>query len=67
MTISIERTLGRTEDGGSCAECGGGYRGAPYVEGRGRRVLATVEPGLIEPVHLCPDCYDDAVEDGGQA
>lgn len=66
MTLSIEQTVGRARDGGSCAECGGEYRGSPYDEGRGVRVLAEVEPGLTEPVNLCADCYRGAV-DGGRA
>lgn len=61
-TLSIERTVGETRDGGSCAECGGEYRGAPYDESRGVRVLAEVEPGLTEPVNLCSECYRDAQE-----
>ena len=57
--ISIERDLGRTRDGGSCAECDSGYTGAPYQDRRGRRVLAEISPGVVEPVHLCPDCYEE--------
>lgn len=52
----VERILGLTRDGGSCSRCGSDYRGAPYRSGRGRRLLAEIEPGLVEPVNLCVDC-----------
>ena len=57
--MRIEETIGLMLDGGSCAICGGDYRGAPYAERRGRRVLAEVEPGLVEPINVCPSCADD--------
>lgn len=60
--MGVELTLRRTLDGGSCAECGDGYRGAPYDEGRGFRVMAEVEPGLVEPVNLCESCHREAVD-----
>lgn len=65
IPLEVVETLGRTRDGGSCSECGEGYRGAPYSEGRGRRVLAEVEPGLTEPVNLCRDCYLELAEGAG--
>ena len=60
--MRIERTLGRTRDGGSCSNCSGDYTGAPYSWKRGRRVLAEIGPGLVEPVNLCEDCYDELTE-----
>jgi len=57
--MNVVETLGRTRDGGSCARCGGDYVGAP-LSPRGYRVLATVEPGVDEPMNICPDCYDTA-------
>lgn len=76
-SLQVEEVLGRTGDGGSCSLCGSDYRGAPYSDGRGVRVLAAVEPGVVEPVNLCPECFDGLpcvsfgadgldVEDGGQ-
>ena len=56
----IREVLGRTRDGGSCASCDADYRGLPYVdEGRGYRVVAEIEPGLEEPINLCPDCFEE--------
>lgn len=57
--IRIERDLGRTRDGGSCSQCGGDYTGSPYSRDRGRRVLAEIEPGVVEPVNVCPDCFEE--------
>ena len=54
--LHVEQVLGDARSGGSCALCGSDYRGAPYSEGRGVRVLATVESGATEPFNLCPDC-----------
>lgn len=59
--VRIERTLRVTRDGGSCASCSSDYSGAPAKENRGKRVLAEVEPGLVEPVNLCPDCWEREV------
>jgi hypothetical protein len=59
--MRVERTLGRTRDGGSCAECDDGYCGAPYAN-RGYRVLASSEPGVVEPFNLCPECYESHME-----
>ena len=59
--LHVEQVLRRTRDGGSCAACGSDYRGAPYSEGRGVRVLGTVEPGVTEPLNLCPDCAPERV------
>jgi len=56
--IRIERVLGQVENGGSCALCGGDYRGRPYRENRGVRVLAEAEPGVVEPFNLCPSCRE---------
>jgi hypothetical protein len=54
----IKEFLRRTRDGGSCANCGGDYQGKPHSP-RGARVLVETEPGVREPVNLCPDCYDE--------
>lgn len=56
--MRIEDTVGATRDGGSCANCGRDYQGAPYSERRGRRVLAEIEPGVVEPVNICQGCHD---------
>ena len=56
--LQVEEVLGRTRDGGSCSLCGSDYRGAPYFDGRGVRVLASAEPGVVEPMHLCQECCD---------
>lgn len=63
----IDRVLGRTREGGSCARCDRDYTGAPYVADRGVRVLAEIEPGLVEPVNLCKSCGldEEIVTDGG--
>lgn len=63
MIPTVERDLGPTRDGGSCAECDQGYRGAPYTKRRGRRVMAEIEPGVVEPMNLCPDCAPDLNEE----
>jgi len=59
--MKVEKVLGRTRDGGSCANCGGDYVGRP-LSPRGYRVLAHVapqtDPGVVEPMNLCPDCFD---------
>ena len=60
--MRIERVLGVTRDGGSCSQCGGDYTGAPYQTDRGRRVLAEIEPGLVEPVNICSDCFEEEEE-----
>jgi len=57
MMVRIEEVLGRTRDGGSCALCGSDYRGEPYSDGRGVRVLAA-EQGVVEPFNLCQECFD---------
>ena len=62
IPIAVE-DLGPTRDGGSCAECDQFYRGAPYQDRRGRRILAEIEPGLVEPVNLCPDCVPDSYQE----
>lgn len=64
MTLDVVETIGKTRDGGSCAECDGDYRGAPYEGGRGRRVLAVIEPGVVEPVNVCVYCYRRAWDGG---
>lgn len=58
--MRIVEVLGAVRDGGSCSNCGGDYRGAPYQERRGKRVVAEsdAEPGLREPVNVCRDCFD---------
>ena len=56
LSSRVERDLGPTRDGGSCSECDSDYRGAPYQEGRGRRVLMEISPGVVEPANLCADC-----------
>jgi hypothetical protein len=58
--MRIERVFGGTRDGGSCASCDSDYRGAPYTEDRGVRVLAEVEPGVVEPVNLCRSCFEES-------
>jgi len=58
----IEKVIRRTRDGGSCAECNGDYVGWP-LSPRGYRVLARIEPGLVEPVNLCPSCYEKLDEE----
>lgn len=59
--IEIERELGLTRDGGSCSKCDSDYTGAPYRSERGRRVLAEIEEGLVEPVNLCPECFEEVL------
>lgn len=61
--MRVEKVLGPTRDGGSCANCRAGYTGAPYQERRGRRVLGEVEPGVVEPVNLCSGCFEEAETD----
>ena len=60
--MMVERTLGRTRDGGSCAECNDDYCGAPYPN-RGYRVLASSERGVIEPFNVCKSCYESLTEE----
>jgi hypothetical protein len=55
----IERDLGRTRDGGSCSRCDSDYTGSPYSRDRGRRVIAEIEPGVVEPVNVCSECFED--------
>lgn len=61
--ISVQEVLGLTRNGGSCSECGDDYRGSPHTDRRGRRVLAEISPGVVEPVNLCKDCFHAEVSD----
>jgi hypothetical protein len=61
--LVIEESLGWTRDGGSCSRCGADYRGRPYDSGRGRRVLARTEPGVVEPINLCQSCAEEVHDD----
>ena len=63
---NILETLGRTRDGGSCAECDGDYQGdfgtdVPNPD-RGYRVIAVYNFGDKDLFHLCPDCYESHTE-----
>lgn len=62
--MRIVEDLGRTRDGGSCALCSRDYQGAPFAGGRGRRVLAESEPGVVEPFNLCAGCFEAETEPG---
>jgi hypothetical protein len=58
-TVTIVEDLRPTRDGGSCSHCNRDYRGRPFDhDERGRRVLAEIEPGVVEPVNLCPECWE---------
>jgi len=56
--LTIVDRLGLVRDGGSCSVCDGDYTGSPYSWERGVRVLASSEPGIVEPYNMCPSCYD---------
>jgi hypothetical protein len=60
--VHIIETLGRTRDGGSCAECDRGYLGDYGDRKRGYRVIAVHNFGDKDLFHLCPDCYESNTE-----
>lgn len=55
----IERVISRTYNGGSCSQCEGEYYGYPYSDRQGYRVIREIEPGVKEPVNMCPDCFEE--------
>lgn len=64
MSLVVVNYIETTTFGGSCAQCNTDYRGQPYYGERGHRVLAEIEPGLVEPVNLCDGCFERGELDG---
>jgi hypothetical protein len=56
--IAVDGVQRRTRNGGSCALCDRPYVGAETDGPRGYRVVATLVDGSVEPVNLCPSCYE---------
>ena len=59
VSLRIVETLGRTRDGGSCAECDADYVGFGTCghTKRGYQVLAECNPGHVDLFNLCYGCY----------